>query len=391
MDIHESSYTHVAQLGVFCNRLDSNRSRGQGFFSAPEVSQDPGQVQAVERVILRQGDRSRWSRKGLTRRDFLTGSVAGGILGLSGAALLRRMRQQTAETFIAKVPDYLSDITGAILSGMKELGVTEEEVKGKRILLKPNYVEIRAGAEHINTHPEVIRGAAEAFRRLGAAEVLVGEGSGHERDTLMILENTGLGDILQRERISFVDLNNDSFFTVPNTGKFRRLKTLTFPNLLRRVDMVVSVAKMKTHHWAGVTLAMKNLFGIMPGIVYGWPKNVLHHAGIGPSILDINATVRPHFAIVDGIVGMEGDGPIMGTPKKAGVVVMGRNPLAVDATCTRVMGIDPGSVDYFSVAEGWLGPIDPRSIDQRGEAWAPVASPFKLVKEIEAQARLQRL
>jgi uncharacterized protein (DUF362 family) len=340
---------------------------------------------------VRQDSSKKTTKRGLTRRDFLTGSVAGGILGLSGAALMRHMRQQTAETFIAKVPDYRSDIAGAIYGGMKELGVTKEEVLGKRILLKPNYVEIRAGAEHINTHPEVIRGAAEAFRRLGASEVIVGEGSGHERDTLMILENTGLGDILQRERIPFVDLNNDAFFTVPNAGKFRRLKTLTLPATLRRVDMVVSVAKMKTHHWAGVTLSMKNLFGIMPGIVYGWPKNVLHHAGIGPSILDINATVKPHFAIVDGIIGMEGDGPIMGMPKKAGVVVMGRNLPAVDATCARVMGIDPGSVDYFSAAEGWLGPIDLRSIVQRGESWASVMSPFKLVGRIGAQAKLQRL
>ena len=59
---------------------------------------------------------------------------------------------------------------------------------------------------------------------------------------------------------------------------------------------------------------MKNLFGVMPGLYYGWPKNVLHHAGIGGSILDINAAVKPHLAIVDGIIGMEGDGPIMGTP-----------------------------------------------------------------------------
>ena len=86
---------------------------------------------------------------------------------------------------------------------------------------------------------------------------------------------------------------------------------------------------------------MKNLFGVMPGIVYGWPKNVLHYAGIGPSILDINAAVRPHLAIVDGIIGMEGDGPIMGTPRRPGVLVMGTNLPAVDATCARLMGIDP--------------------------------------------------
>jgi len=110
---------------------------------------------------------------------------------------------------------------------------------------------------------------------------------------------------------------------------------------LKEVHWIVSVAKMKTHHIAGATLSMKNLFGVMPGIYYGWPKNVLHHAGIENSILDINATLKPHFAIVDGIVGMQGDGPIMGDPKQAGVLVMGRNLAAVDATCCRIMGIVP--------------------------------------------------
>ena len=85
---------------------------------------------------------------------------------------------------------------------------------------------------------------------------------------------------------------------------------------------------------------MKNLFGVMPGIVYGWPKNVLHFSGIPNSILDINATVRPTLAIVDGIVGMDGDGPIMGNPKPVGAVVMGSNFAAVDATCVRFDGIE---------------------------------------------------
>jgi len=70
---------------------------------------------------------------------------------------------------------------------------------------------------------------------------------------------------------------------------------------------------------------MKNLFGVMPGIYYGWPKNVLRDAGIENSILDINATLKSHFAIVYGIVKIESDGLIMGNPKQVGVLVMGRN------------------------------------------------------------------
>ncbi len=119
----------------------------------------------------------------------------------------------------------------------------------------------------------------------------------------------------------------------------------------------------------------------MPGIVYGWPKIVLHYAGIGPSILDIAAAVRPHLAIVDGIIGMEGDGPIMGTPRRSGVLVMGTNLPAVDATCARLMRIDPWRVGYLAAASGRLGPIAERNIAQRGETIADLAQPFQLVDQ----------
>jgi hypothetical protein len=143
--------------------------------------------------------------------------------------------------------------------------------------------------------------------------------------------------------------------------------------------------------WAGLTLSLKNLFGLMPGLVYGWPKNVFHWAGIPQAILDIHATVRPHFAILDGIEGMEGDGPIMGTPKHAGVLVLGRDLAAVDATAARIMGIDPGTVPYLRAARGWLGTVSAEKIVQRGETIAAVQTPFGLLQHIPAYQGLRRL
>lgn len=72
--------------------------------------------------------------------------------------------------------------------------------------------------------------------------------------------------------------------------------------------------KVKVHHWSGVTLSMKNMFGVVPGSKYGWPKNILHWRGIQQSILDICATVPIHFVIADAIIAMEGNGPLNGTP-----------------------------------------------------------------------------
>jgi len=327
----------------------------------------------------------------ISRRDLVFRLLPGGLFTFLSLPLLQACTRAEipAEAFIAKVPRYGADIRSAILSGFRELGVTPGELKGKTILLKPNLVETRADAPHINTHPGVIRAAADAFRSLGASNVLLAEGSGHCRDTLRLLEESGIADVLVEDRIPFVDLNYDDVYIVPNAGGHSRLKTLTLPLTLRKADWIVSMAKLKTHHWAGVTLSMKNLFGLMPGSFYGWPKNVLHHAGIENCILDINATVKPHFAIVDGIVGMEGDGPIMGSPKAAGVIVMGRNFPAVDATCSRVMGIDPRRVDYLADASGRLGAIREGNILQRGELITAVETPFMLVDRIPAQKKLR--
>lgn len=331
------------------------------------------------------------SHHGWTRREFLLGTFTAGVFALTGAFFLRRYnrRIRKAATFISKVAEYEADIKSLIISGMKELGITAKEIKGKRILLKPNLVEPRANTVHINTHPLMVRGAAEAFLSLGADRVTVAEGPGHCHDTLRTLEESGMADVLLEDRIPFVDLNCDDVYSVPNKGRHSPLKTLTFPMALCQADWIVSMPKLKTHHWAGVTLSMKNLFGVMPGRLYGWPKNVLHRAGIDQCILDINTTLQSHFAIVDGIVGMEGDGPIMGSPKHAGVLVMGRNFVAVDATCTRIMGLNPKKVPYLASASDRLGPIKEKNILQFGENIDSVRTNFALIEKIPAHKGLR--
>ena len=290
-------------------------------------------------------------------------------------------RSLRARVFIARAASYEADLESIISSGLRELGLSASWAKGRSVLLKPNLVEPFVDSPQINTHPAVVRAAAEVFRRWGAREVIVAEGPGHCRDAQLVLDQSGLGDVLDQARLEFVDLNHDDVSFVPNRFGATSLRELALPDTLRRADLIVSLPKMKTHHWAGVTLSLKNFFGVMPGVVYGWPKNVLHHAGIGRSIVDIVAAVRPHLAIVDGIIGMEGDGPIMGTPRHAGVLVMGTNLPAVDATCTRLMDINPWRIDYLSAASGRLGPIAERHIEQRGESIQAMRQRFRLLDQ----------
>jgi len=97
------------------------------------------------------------------------------------------------------------------------------------------------------------------------------------------------------------------------------------------------------------------MFGIVPGSRYGWPKNVLHWAGIHESILDLCATVRPHFVIADGIVGMEGDGPLNGTPKYLNTVLLADDPVAADSRLAAMIGFQPDQVRHIREAGLFLG------------------------------------
>jgi uncharacterized protein (DUF362 family) len=282
----------------------------------------------------------------------------------------RFRRPDESPVFLAAVSGYSADLADVVLRGMRELGVN---VAGKRVLLKPNLVEYEPGAA-INTHPSVIVGAAIAMCRGGATEVVVGEGPGHQRDTEYLLTATGLADHLREQRIRFVDLNMDDVEWRELASNFSGIGRMALPASVLNADLVVSLPKLKTHHWAGMTCAMKNLFGVVPGAVYGWPKNLLHSHGIYGPIVDLVATVRPGLTIVDGIVGMEGDGPIMGTPRDFGVLAMSRDLVAADATCARVLGFDAAKLPYLATAGRFLGNLDERRIDHRGERPARFAT-----------------
>lgn len=317
-----------------------------------------------------------------SRREAI-GAGAAVLLGGGLAATLRHVSKNEsgwrADVFIGAAAGYEANLAAVMTDGLRELGISHQAVRGKRILLKPNLVETAKGEAHINTHPAVLLAAAEVFRRMDAAEVFVAEGQGHRRDTDSVLEESRLGPALHQARLPFVDMNSDDPVKTANRGRWSKLGPLFLPRSLLAADWVVSLPKLKTHHWVGVTCSMKNLFGVMPGIVYGWPKNVLHYAGISESILDINATVRPALTIVDAVMGMEGDGPIMGTPRQVGCLVMGRNLPAVDATCTRLMTLRPEGVKYLALASGTLGPIRQENIAQRGEPISRFRQSFALL------------
>src|SRR5229473_7576332 len=289
----------------------------------------------------RHGTANREEPVTLARRRWLAGS--GAALVLDGCA---HPPEKWEPVSIHRAPAYSEDLYDLVRRVIIDHRLN---VRGKRVVLKPNLVEFDERTV-INTHPKLVHAALEAFRAEGAAEVRVAEGPGHRRITLDLADAASYFSTIPRFESVFTDLNLDEITRVPLMRPKSKLESLYLPNTVLGCDLLVSMPKMKTHHWAGATLSMKNLFGLVPGGVYGWPKNVLHWAGIHESIADLHAAFPRQFAIVDGIVGMEGNGPIQGAPKHAGVLVAGKDPVAVDATCCRVMKIDPMQIRYLQLA-----------------------------------------
>ena len=304
----------------------------------------------------------------------------------SGAALVRRMstagilqdrRRPKSRVAILQVDSYREGLEAMIEVGLRLFRLN---VRGKTVLLKPNLVEFIAGAE-VNTNPHLVGAAAEAFLRIGAKAVIVAEGPGHARDTFEVLARNGLDTQLRERHLRFVDLNRDELTEVPVATRFTGLKSLWLPRTVLGADFVVSMPKVKTHHWAGVTLSLKNMFGVVPGGAYGWPKNILHWRGIDRSILDINSTAPVHFVIADGIVAMEGNGPLHGSPRELGRIVMSDDPVAADFTCARLMGLNPLRVPHLAQASEFLGNGELTRIEQLGEAVPPDVVPFAVLPE----------
>ncbi|HWB84065.1 MAG TPA: DUF362 domain-containing protein [Bryobacteraceae bacterium] len=308
----------------------------------------------------------------ITRRELLAAAL--GTVALAPACNQVKA-VGPSHVSIVRAPAYDQRLYGTVRRILEDQRL---DVRGRRVVLKPNLVEYEPDTA-INTHPMLVHAALEGFRALGAAEVLIAEGPGHRRNTYDMAEAAGYFDMIPRFEDTFVDLNLDDVSRFHLPRQHSTLEKLYLPNTALGADLLVSIPKMKTHHWVGATLSLKNLFGVVPGGVYGWPKNVLHWSGIEECIADLHTVFPRRFALVDGIIGMEGNGPIQGKPKPVGVLVAGRDTAAVDATCCRIMGIEPLKLGYLRMAAEHHGFIIESNIHQTGESIASVRAPFELI------------
>lgn len=318
----------------------------------------------------------RMSRRAFLRLTALT-VTAGGAAALAKAAqpvglgnLLRWTSRDVAQQWfgqpavvaLGNCPSY-DDSLECLRQTWRAAAMPD--VASKRVLVKPNLIDEIEGRP-VTTDARLVGAVVDLLRELGAGEVSVGDGPGFRREAAPVANDSGLTEVLARRKVPFVDLNYDDPRPRPaRDGWFRHERTLWLPRHAVEADLIVSVPKLKTHHWAGVSLSLKNLFGLIPGCRYGWPKNALHVNGIPASILGIYQSAPPVVAVVDGIVGMEGDGPLFGSAVAHGVLAVGANAAAVDQVCAQLMGFAIEEIDYLALAAA-TGLAQPQKIETRG-------------------------
>jgi uncharacterized protein (DUF362 family) len=329
------------------------------------------------------------TEKPMTRREIIRVLGKSAISALPAAALAAGQAQSgkrpafgpLLQVALVHCPNYEPErLLEAIRAGWRS--TRPPEVRGKRVVIKPNIADF-APDRPIHTDARLVEALIRHLGDLGAREIVLAEGPPQNRDTEWLFRQSGFEALARRRGVLLVDLNYDDITPVKCVNpRATLLKELYLPKTILSADVIISVPKMKTHKLAGITLSLKNMFGVVPGMKYGWPKNTLHWNGIPLSICEINGTIKTHYSIIDGIVGMEGHGPIMGTAKKAGVLVMGANALSVDATAARVMGVDPARVDYLVMAQTIkLGSLRSENIGVAGETLEKFRTDFVLDPE----------
>ena len=281
-----------------------------------------------------------------------------------------------ARVALAACATYDADILTALRDAWGNARMPD--LRDLRVVLKPNLVDFLSGFPTF-THPRVTQAMIQLAREQGARSVVVADGPTFRRDPQAVLNATGYAEMLAREKVDFVDLNYDDLGTFPLKGGYTQLKTMFVARTILDSDLFISMPKLKTHHWTNISASIKNLFGIVPGIKYGWPKNTLHIQGISAFLAELADSLPTRgCAVVDGIVGMQGDGPLYGTPVASGTLIVGNDLVAVDATCARLMGFDPAEIDYLAFAN-WagIGFVAENKIDLVGHPFAKLQRKFE--------------
>jgi uncharacterized protein (DUF362 family) len=230
------------------------------------------------------------------------------------------------------------------------------------VLIKVNFITDKTWDTGATTDPIVVEAIIKKLEDL-PVKIYVVESDASMTNADKAFEKTGMKDMCIRNGVKWLNLRNVKDKIKLEVPDGEVLKNITVPRLVAE-SAVISAAKLKTHVNTGVTLGMKNMFGLLPDKF----KGKYHLKGISRVIVDINTVLHSTLTVIDGFVGMEGNGPIGGTPVQMNLIIAGTDPVATDATACRVMDINPYEIKHIRKAyEKGLGKSEAQIIGEKLE------------------------
>jgi uncharacterized protein (DUF362 family) len=242
-----------------------------------------------------------------------------------------------------------------------------------RVLIKVNFITTKTWDTGATTDPIVVEAIIKKLAHL-SVETIVVESDATMTNANKAFEATGMKEMCENNGVEFLNLRYAKDKVKIDIPNGETLSSITVPQIVKD-SAIISAAKLKTHMSTKVTLGMKNMFGLLPDKL----KFKYHTNGISKVIVDINTVIRPAITVIDGFVGMEGKGPVDGTPIKMNLIIAGKDVVATDATAARIMGFDPAEISHIrTAAQKGLGNID--NIEIIGSQLEDVRQSFKKSK-----------
>ncbi len=289
--------------------------------------------------------------------------------------------QYNAPVAIRPLENYdAEEIYRLLCESFRDAGIRKEQIEGKKVLLKANLVLAKKPEFAATTHPSVVQACARLLSEMGAAQIVLADSPGGPFAAAHIsnvYKTCGISDL---EGVHGIALNNDFTFQKVYFKEGTTLKTFNIINAVYEADVLVNLCKLKTHTLTGFSCAVKNVFGVIPGV----EKFEMHATfptvdEFSEMLNDLNAYLlsqKTYLVVCDGVLGMEGNGPTHGTPKKAGVILVSSSPFALDVAAEHLIGLD-GTTKMLNIAatRGYID-RDWKNIEIKGMADIPVI-PFR--------------
>ncbi|OGJ15858.1 hypothetical protein A3K73_01695 [Candidatus Pacearchaeota archaeon RBG_13_36_9] len=227
------------------------------------------------------------------------------------------------------------ELREALEKSLENLGFSFK--KNMKVLIKPNILSPHPPETAITTNPLVIEELCKILKKYNA-DIYIGESSSYE--TKKGFEVSGIGKLEKYAKIINFETQDKQLF------KFKGIKEVPLPKIIFEMDLIINVAKLKTHLFTGATLCVKNLYGCIPGMAKSYYHKVLPSLeGFSKFLLELHEKIKPGLNIIDGVVGLEGMGPgLSGKPIKSNLIIAGNNAIAADIIGSEIMGFKPDSI-----------------------------------------------